>query len=39
MTRRRGQPTRQVSRAAPPLSWFRFHPFLMFAGYGLLGVL
>lgn len=27
------------SRAAPPLSWFRFHPFLLFAGYALIGAL
>lgn len=25
--------------AAPPLHWLRFHPFLLFAGFGLIGAL
>lgn len=28
-----------ASAAAPPLSWLAFHPFLMFAGFGLIGAL
>jgi hypothetical protein len=36
---RRGETAQMLSRAALPLGWLRFHPFLMFAGYGLIGAL